>query len=243
MSLACHRPTRAIARCRPSSLCLLAAMLGLALGVGSAGAADPDLPPGQVAVLDAGTFVVVEANQAALGVVLDQIKTRLGIEISDTDRIDLSRIVTGRRIGTVFEIIRWLTPSANFVLLYEERRPGDTTQPRLERIGFLRAGGGSAGVDPGPPSSAPSATAAASRRASTAGADEPAGRPVDTGRVVAPAGDAGVAEAPEVRTDGSKPDLPYTAKREIKSVAEQLAAATPEAQLAIERQAHAANPQ
>jgi hypothetical protein len=182
----------------------------------------------RVTVLDAGTFIVVEAHQATLGDVFDTLATRLGITFSNTERVDLARSVDGRRLGTVLEVMRWLVPDHGFVLLYEERTSDDARTPRLERIGFLSSGRTATTNDIDARSSE-SVTAASG--------------PARSVRLAPVGGDSAVvgspAEEPELPNDGTKPEVPSTPMSEIKSVAEQLWAATPAAQLAIEREAHA----
>ena len=214
-------------------------MIALALVLMAAGlaAAQPDSPGDRVTVLDAGTFLVVEAHGARLAEVLQHLETHLKITFANRERLDLSRIVDGRRVGTAFDVMRWLVPNHSFVLLYEERTSGDTRKPRLERIGFLNMGaaattGGSAPVSAGaaPPEGVPGGVTRATETALPGGV-LPGSRIPDSG--------AGTAAGPDLRHDGSKPDMPSTPMTEIKSVAEQLRAATPEAQLEIERHAHA----
>jgi hypothetical protein len=240
MTLPCNRPimarhagTRGTGlRCSRPVMTAALALLFLSAG---ARAAEPDSPIDRVTVLDAGTFLVVEAHQAALGEVLEHLRARLDITFSNTERVDLTHIVDGRRIGSAFDIMKWLVPNHSFVLLYGEQKPNDPRRPRLERIGFLNIGTAATtgGTAPGsavaaPSESIPGGVTAATRPASSGGVRPDSGLPASAG---------GGAEGPDLRTDGSKPDLPSTPMSEIKSVAEQLRAGTPDAQLEIERQA------
>ena len=216
---------------------IVTAAVVLLLVAVSVEAAEMTPPSDRVAVLDAGTFVVVEAHHATLGEALAALGTRLGITLENTDRVDLARVVDGRRSGSLIEIVRWLAPDQNFVLLYEERRPNDPRPPRIERIGFLDTG-----KAPGEGTAAPRPMATAppenmGRDAVVATPIVPVPRAGGGPRSGAPAGGGGLGE--DLRDDGSKPELSYTPMSEIKSVAEQLRAATPAAQLQIERDARA----
>src|SRR5437867_433508 len=113
----------------------LAAAVGVVL-VAGVSAADPDVAVERIAVLDAGTFLVLEVREAPLGEVLERMASRLRITFTNTERVDLSRVVDGRRLGSAFEVMRWLVPEHSFVLLYETRTAGDARPPRLEQIGF-----------------------------------------------------------------------------------------------------------
>ena len=129
--------------------------------------------------------------------------------------------------------MRWLVPDRSFVLIYKDRAPGDTRPAKLERIGFLCARDGSRASAPEPGSAAARADSAPSRGpgALTGASGQPDRRPRTA---IARTGSDTLRD----RASG-KPETPHTPKSEIKSVAEQLSAATPAAQMAIERDARA----
>ncbi len=219
------------------------ALLGCLLLHAAARVASATSPAERVVVLDAGSFLLVEAHQATLGAVLDRLSTHLQITLSHTNRLDLSRTVHGHTTGTVFEVVQWLVPQTSFVLLYEARKPSDAKPPRLQRIHFLSTG------------TASDAVAAAPSEAPPAGVHPPSNsNPVLTGLGTVPGSGTSLAGAsalshptaqpPQHQTvsDPLKPNVPYTVRSEIKNVAEQLQAATPAAQLAIDDLAHADDP-
>jgi hypothetical protein len=199
--------------------------LALALPPPVVNADAPDPAAERVAVLDAGTFLVVEVHQAKLGEVLKRLAAHLKAELFNTAQLDLERVIDGRKRGSLSEVIRWLVPDGGFILISEQPKPGDLHPPKLMRIGFLRPGAATpsaiasaaVGKAVGPAEVTPQQEAAPSR----------SGRSAAT-RVrrqsVPPAADL----------DAGKPDIPSTPKSEIKTVAEQLEAQTPLAQLGIE---------
>jgi hypothetical protein len=212
--------------------CCGAAILGFTAISAPARSADPGLETAdRIAVLDAGTFLRVEAHNATLGEMLDRLKAHLKIEVSDSQILDLTRVVEGSKTGTPLEIMQWLAPGASFILIFDRPKPGEAKPGRLERIGFL-------GTGAAPPSAIASAAI---------------GKPVDPIEVKppqeatpspsarSPARGNGLQSTPSAADlAAGKPDIPSTPKTEIKTVAEQLDAQTPTAQLAIE--AAARNP-
>lgn len=199
-----------------------------------AAAAEPKPPiatstaPEKVAVLDAGDFFSVQAHNATVAEVLDVLKKRLRLTFTNLDRIDLARVVDGTRVGNIQHIMAWLVPTGGFVVFYEEQKPGVPGRP--ERIGFLQGGTPNAGLAAG---QAPAAAA------SQAEAD--AGKAQKTRQQASASASGGGSGA--AATDGAskagKPDIADTGGRhEYLTVPEQLAAATTNAQMNIERQAN-----
>jgi hypothetical protein len=199
--------------------------LALALPPPEAKAEAPDPAAERVAVLDAGTFLVVEVHQAKLGEVLQRLAIHLNVELFNTAQLDLDRVIDGRKRGSLSEVIRWLVPEGGFILISEQPKPGDPHPPKLVRIGFLRPG-----------AAVPSAIAGAA-----------VGKPVDLTEVKprqeatpSPSTRSAATKVkrqsvpPAADLDAGKPDIPSTPKSEIKTVAEQLEAQTPLAQLGIE---------
>jgi hypothetical protein len=208
--------------------CGTAMVLAHAAISGSARAADPGQDTAdRIAVLDAGTFLRVEARKATLGEVIERLKAHLNIEVTGSQLVDLSHVVDGSKAGTPSEVIRWLAPDASFILIFGEPKRGEPKPGKLERIGFVSSG-----------------TATPTDIASAA-----MGKPVDPAQVKPELGAAPVPRAvPAVTGRGSrpsatdqaagKPDIPSAPKTEIKTIAEQLVAHTPQAQQAIEAAAH-----
>ena len=182
--------------------------------------------PEKVAVLDAGDFFSVEAHNATVAEVLEVLKKRLRLTFTNADRIDLARVVDGTRVGNIQHIMAWLVPSGGFVVFYEEQKPGVPGRP--ERIGFLQGGTPTAGL----PGQSPGAAAAqAEADAKKAGTVKP--------QATASASGGGAASAADVASKAGKPDVPDTGGRhEYLTVPEQLAAATVNAQMDIDRQAN-----
>jgi hypothetical protein len=210
--------------------CAAAAALGFVLISAPARAADQDpVQADRVAVLDAGTFLRVEAHNATLGDVLDQLKAHLKLRVTNTQLLDLSRIVDGSKAGTPLEIVKWLAPGANFFIIYDEPDPWETKPRKLEQIGFLSPG-----------TAVPPTAAEPGLGGQTGTVDAVA----VTGSPVPHDGDAMASTSADNRDNELKPVVPSsTPKSEIMGVADQLRAATPEAQLAIEQQAHSSDPQ
>jgi hypothetical protein len=213
------------------------ALLCVGLLTVPAGAADPvPTDADRVAILDAGTFLRIEAHGATLGEVLDRLKTQLNIRVTNSKILDLAHAVEGSMAGTPREIVDWLAPGASFILIFEPPKPGESEPHKLERIGFL-----------GPGNAKPS-PAGGSRAAGSAAPPAPAStnpRSVTVTRLPNSGQSAATVTALGDRTKGGlKPDSPPSAPNsEIKGVAEQLQAGTPEAQLAIEQHAHSPDPQ
>lgn len=210
--------------------------LGTAVCVSSAtlpaAAAEPKPPialntaPEKVAVLDAGDFFSVEAHNATVAEVLEALKKRLRLTFTNLDRIDLARVVDGTRVGNIQHIMAWLVPTGGFVVFYEEQKPGVAGRP--ERISFLQGGTPTAGLS-GQASSAAAAQAEAD--AKKAGTGKP--------QATASASGGGATAAPDGANKAGKPDVPDTGGRhEYLTVPEQLAAATVNAQMDIDRQAN-----
>jgi hypothetical protein len=206
---------------------LVALALALLPPEASAGAPDPGVE--RVAVLDAGTFLVVEVNQATIGEVLQRLAAHLKTELVNTNQLDLDRVIDGRKSGSLIEVIRWLVPEGGFIVISNQPEPGDPHLPKPLRITFLRPGAATPSdianavvgkpVDPAEVKSPQYAAPSASARSAANGVSRQSGP-----------SDADLA--------AGKPDIPSTPKSEIKSVAEQLEAQTPLAQLAIEAAAH-----
>jgi hypothetical protein len=91
----------------------------------------------KVAVIEIGSSVVVKANKATVG----QVFERLGIIVTFTSdnlaNIILSRVMNGHKKGTIHEIVRWLVPSDNYMLAYEEQKSGNKKVLRLKQINFV----------------------------------------------------------------------------------------------------------
>jgi hypothetical protein len=184
-----------------------------------AGVADPGASPQKVSVLDRGNFIIVEAQQATLREVVEVLGTQLKVTFFNTERIDLSRVVDGRRAGSMRYVLEWFIPGASFILLYEEQRPGSTKEPRLDRIGFLESG---------------------SKEQRTANTSIAVAPPLTN------AFDTNVPNVNNGRGSGGdggslKLDLQDSRQTEIKTVAEQLQAAAFNTKLAMENQAQAPN--
>jgi hypothetical protein len=208
--------------------CLVALFAFAGLLVQPVSAAEPQKTD-KVAVLDAGTFVTVEAHNATLGEVLDRMGERLKISFNNTDRVDLTRIVDGRTSGSLRDVMTWLVPNGGFVMLYEERKPGDNRPAHVERIGFVAWGTQTA--RPGEPSSRPAKPGVASAGVPAPAARTPSGAGVTPGKAATQSADKS--------KEGSKPNIADTGGAgELKSVAEQLRSATTNAQLDVDRQAH-----
>ncbi len=210
-----------------------ASALGLALISASVRGADPD-PADRVGILDAGTFLRVEAHNATLTEVLDQLKARLKIRVSNSELLDLSRSVDGSKTGTPLEVVQWLAPGASFILIYDEPTPGETKPRKLERIGFLSSGtavpSSGAAAPSAPPRESPTSTAGT---ATSVGLPKPQRGAALSTNTASPSPD-----------EELKPGVPpSTPKSEIMGVADQLRALAPETQLAIEQQAHSPDPQ
>jgi hypothetical protein len=231
-----------------------AAVLGLVLISASVQGADPGPVAGdRVAVLDAGTFLRVEAHHATLGEVLDQLKARLKIRVTHSELLDLSRGVDGSKAGTPKEIVQWLAPGASFILIYDEPKPGQPKLQKLERIGFLSSGTAAPGT--AAPGTAVPGTAVPPARVPAGAASAPSVMASEslTGTVSTAAsggapGSQGGTAALSTETANPNEELkpavpPSTPKSEVMGVADQLRALTPDAQLAIEQQAHATDPQ
>jgi hypothetical protein len=185
----------------------------------------PDSPAERMAVLDAGTFVVVEVHQAKLGEVLRYLASHLKAELSNADQLDLERVIDGRKTGSLSEVIRWLVPEGGFILISEPAKPGDPHPLKLVRIGFLRPG------DAMPSSIASAAVGKPGNPVQLAPREEAAPSP---GARSAVTGGRRQSRPLAADLDAGKPDIPSTPKSEIKTIAEQLEAQTPTAQLAIE---------
>lgn len=220
------------------SISALAALaLGTALSVSSATppahAAEAKPPiatstaPEKVAVLDAGDFFSVEAHNATVAEVLDVLKKRLRLTFTNLDRIDLARVVDGTRVGNIQHIMAWLVPTGGFVVFYEEQKPGVPGRP--ERIGFLQGGTPTAGLAGQAPGAAASQAEADAKKAGT-------GRPQATASA---SGGGGAGATADGANKTGKPDVGDTGGRhEYLTVPEQLAAATTNAQMNIDRQAN-----
>ena len=191
-----------------------------------AAAAEPQKTD-KVAVLDAGTFVTVEAHNATLAEVLDRIGERLKITFTNTDRINLQQVVDGRKSGPLREVMEWLVPTGGFVMLYEERTPNDKRPARVERIGFVAWGNKSA--EPSGTSTGPAKPAVTEKTTPNIPMQTNAGSSTQAKPATPSARDL-KAGKPDVADTGGEGD--------IKSVAEQLRAASPNTQLDIEAQAH-----
>jgi hypothetical protein len=196
--------------------------LGLLLLPAAVQGAERAPPEPRVVVLDAGTFITVEARQAKLGEVLERLSQHLNVELFNTDRLDLQRIVSGRRSGPVDDIMRWLVPNGGFILISEDPS-AKNLRPKLARIGFLGPGGATPADIASAAMGKPVDPAAVETKRATAAPDFAAGS--GAGKQTRPS-------ATEIAI--GKPDTLSTSKSEIKSVVEQLETATPHAQLSVE---------
>jgi hypothetical protein len=189
---------------------------------GAASATDP------VSVLDAGTFLVVDAHTTPLGEVLDRLKNHLAATVAHADRLDLSRLIDGHKSGTLTEILQWLAPNAGFIIIYSDKNGGVR---RVEQIGFLPTG------------PAEQTTSDARKQSSSAGGPAEAKNSVgDEAVSIRSPTTARVMSSFDTPESKGKPDLPYTKKDEVKGVAQQLHSVLPETQLATERQANSPAP-
>jgi hypothetical protein len=210
-------------------------VLGLALISTSVRGADPDpVAADRVGILDAGTFLRVEAHNATLTEVLDRLKPRLKIRVTNSELLDLSRRVNGSKTGTALEVVQWMAPGASFILIYDGPKPGETKPRKLERIGFLSSGT----AVPSTGAAAPSAPAPESPT-SAASTTTSVGLPKPQRGAAVPTNTA--SPSPDEKLKPGVP--PSTPKSEIMGVADQLRALTPETQLAIEQQARSPDPQ
>jgi hypothetical protein len=231
---------------RPSRFASAAAIvLALTLLPASVHAGGPGPAAERVAVLDAGSFIVVEAHGAKLGEVLDRIAARLKAElVINTTGLPLDRTIDGRTRGTVAEVLRWLVPGFGFVLIFDQPQKGDSRPPKLVRIWLTKPGerGVAAVVDAaaGKPAEAAKWKATpeegAKGKATTGKAPSRTAASVSAGAT----GPGKRSRSSSADVAAGKSDIPSTPKSEIMSVAEQLQAQTPQAQLAIE--AAARNP-
>jgi hypothetical protein len=186
--------------------------------------------PEKVAVLDGGgDLISLEAHQATVAEVIEVLKTRLNLAFSNTDRIDMTRIVDGTRVGNIQHILSWLVPSGGFVVYYQEQKTASRSNPgRPERVGFLDGGPATAG--------APSALAQDPSKQTAAGSQN-AAKPGPNG-ASAPASAGSNPNSGKGDTTG-KPNVADTGGiHQLLTVPEQLRAATVDAQLEIDRQQH-----
>jgi hypothetical protein len=216
----------------------LVLMLGLCLAAHPAGAVESDAAlaatpnAGQkVAVLDAGSAIRVEAENATVGEVLEALRTQLNITFFNMDRIDQSRVVSGSRFGSVNDVMAWLVPNGGFVIIYKEQERGESKPLRAERIGFLEGGNPTPGL--------PNAPAPIAARPVEANGKSVSGANRVT--AVAPSAKRLFRRPSKADQEAGKPDVPDSGRSEIRSVAEQLRGATPLAQLDTERQANDPN--
>ena len=209
----------------------LAAASIIALLAGGLPGAQPAMAQDRVAVLDAGSFIVVEVHEAPLGEVLDRLRERLGVTITNTDMLDLNRRIEGRRSAPVMEVMQWLVPDANVLLLYAAQRPDDNRPARLERVTFFARGTAAPGIGINPDTLA----------ARPGGTQAPVG---GAGAAVAAGRPGGVGTQENLRTDGSKPEdsggSPAAAARSTDgvAVADQLQAMSPSWQLQQQQNAY-----
>lgn len=187
--------------------------------------------PPKVSVLDGGDVVVVEAHEATIGEVIDAMRSRLKLTFSNTERVDLTAVVDGSRSGTISHILSWLIPNGGFVISYQDSRPGTIRRPA--EITFLPGGNPSVGnavetaAAPPVPQGQTSPSPAAGR---PSGQLNVAGGPRRGGNATGTGSSGDTAAKPDVPDTGGQP--------EYHNVAQQLQAATANAQLEIERQAH-----
>ena len=117
---------------RFASRCARVSLVGLALALLPAGLlADTREPADRVTVLNAGTFLILEVHQTKLGDVLNRLAAHLKAELFNTDRLNLERIIDGRKRGSLEEVLRWLVRDGGFIIISEEPKPGDPRPPKL----------------------------------------------------------------------------------------------------------------
>ena len=102
--------------------------------------AAPGAAPKKVVVIDDGDWVTVEAHQATLDEVLKAMAAELRITFGNTERLDLGRIVDGRRAGSIIHVMEWIVPAGGFIVLYREPKLGDAGPRRIRAIAFLQPG-------------------------------------------------------------------------------------------------------
>jgi hypothetical protein len=185
--------------------------------------ASPKSHSQRVSALEARSFISIEARQATVGEVLATMQSQLKVTFSDSDRIDLYRVVDGQKSGSMKSVLQWLVPNGSFVLIYEEQSAGSIKERRVERVAFLGSGNKGARVGGKP--------------AVPASAVEENEREFDAPNVLARSVRVRAANRNEGRSDislqGAKPEFPNNWQSEIRSVAAQLQAAA-SSQLATE---------